>query len=404
MEASGSLTEFAFVLAAACAGGAVLNKFKQPVLVGYVLAGIILGPSVLGFVHDTEQIRIMAEFGILLLLFIVGIELDLKKFAPVYRVAVITTIVQIGTSLFVMMLLGWLFQWSMERVLLLSFAVSLSSTAVAIKLLQDMGEIHTNAGRTAIGILIAQDIAVIPMLLVVDAMGGEGFHPTDFIKIVLAVGFLAGVILLLKKKSEWFKRFIPEAASAGQTTIAAMAFCFLASALAGMVGLSAAYGSFLAGLIIGNTSKSQSFEENIKPIFDVLIMVFFLSVGLLIDLSFVIEKLGTILTLLFLVMFIKTFINIGMLRILGMRQRHAYVMGSVLGQIGEFSLVLAAVGLSGGMIVEEGYKYVISVTALSLVCTPFWLYGIRRARLLKRNKRFKELKKMRFEHFMKTMS
>ena len=381
---AGNLTDLAVVLAACFAGGAVLQRLKQPVLVGYILVGILLGPSVLGIVHDREQIDVLAELGILLLLFIIGLELNLEKFKPVYRVAVITSVAQIVVSLLAMAVLGWFFDWTLGRILLLGFAISLSSTAVAIKLLQDMGELNTTVGRASMGILIAQDIAVIPMLLIMNAMGGEGFNAFEAMKIFLALGLLGGVIFVLSKRQDWVCAAISAIPTHSQTSVVALAMCFSAAALAGMVGLSAAYGAFLAGLIIGNTSQSKAYEENIKPIFDVLMMIFFLSIGLLIDFEFLAQNFLQVFALLLTLMFVKTFFNIGVLRFLGISRRNAIVIGASLGQVGEFSFILAALGLASGAITGDGYRLVVALIALSLVVTPVWLYAVRRMHLLRR--------------------
>ena len=379
----GTLTQLALVLAAAFAGGALLQRLRQPVLVGYILVGILLGPSVLGVISDEHQIKTLAEMGILLLLFVIGMELDLKKFAPVYRLALITTAAQIGAGLTAALILGNIFGWPLPRILLLGFAVSLSSTAVAIKLLQDMKETNTTLGRGAIGILIAQDIAVIPMLLVMSALDGGSVNLLDLLKIALAIGLMVALIYTLKTKPHWFSRLMKLIPARDQTAVVALALCFSAAALADLLGLSAGYGAFLAGLVIGNTTERHAYEINITPIFDVLMMVFFLSIGLLIDLPFIQEKFARIAALLGVVMLMKTILNIGILRTLGLSRRNAIVMGATLAQIGEFSFILAALGLESGAIQDTGYKYVISIIALSLVITPIWLYAVRQMNLIR---------------------
>ncbi len=384
MEDHGALTQLALLFAAAFVGGAFLQRLKQPVLVGYILVGFILGPAVLGFVSDEGQIKSIAELGIIMLLFLVGLELDLKKISKVYRAAIIVTVSQVAIGVGAMFILGAIFDWTLVRILLLGFAVSLSSTAVAIKILQDMGELNTVLGRASVGILIAQDIAVIPMLLVIGAMGGGGFDLMELPKIVLAIGFMAALIMVLSRKPKWFLKLTDMILMESQTAVTALALCFSAAAFAGYLGLSAAYGAFLAGLIIGNTAKRSTYEENITPIFEVLMMVFFLSIGLLIDLDFLIEKFWRVLALLAIAMGLKTIVNILVLKWLGFSRRNSFVIGAVLGQIGEFSFVLAALGLATGAILPEGYKYVVSIIALSLIITPVWLYGVRRLNLMGR--------------------
>lgn len=378
-----TLTQLAFILAAAFISGTVLHGLRQPVLVGYILVGVLLGPSMLGLVHDREQISLLAELGILLLLFVIGLELNIKRFAPVYKIAIITTLAQIAFGLTVTIVIGTLLDWSAGRMILLGFAISLSSTAVAIKLLQDMNETDTSLGRGAIGILIAQDIAVIPMMLIVGAMGGDSFHAIDLLKIIFALGFMAGLIYVLNTKPEIFINIGSKIPTHSQRTIVALACCFSAAAAAGVIGLSPGYGAFLAGLVIGNTTDHDHYEKQVLPIFDLLMMVFFLSIGLLIDLRFLLENFWSILLMLIVIMVMKTYITIKTLRVLGLSRRNAIVMGATLGQIGEFSFILAGLGLATGTIMDTGYKYIISIIALSLVLTPLWLYAVRHMHLLR---------------------
>tara|TARA_R110002124_G_scaffold233406_1_gene398750 strand:+ start:125662 stop:126849 length:1188 start_codon:yes stop_codon:yes gene_type:complete len=394
MQTHAALMDMAVLLAAAFAGGAILQKLHQPVMVGYILVGFILGPSVSGLIDDKHQIETLAELGILLLLFIVGLELDLKKFARVYRAALIVTAAQIIVSLGAIYCVGQLFDWSIERIILIGFAISLSSTAVAIKLLQEMKELNTTLGRAAVGILIAQDIAVIPMILIIGAMGDDHFTLFAGVKIILAMGFMACVIATLSYRPQWFLVFVEKLPFENQFAVSALTMCIVTAALSGMAGLSPAYGAFIAGLIIGHTTKRSIFEESVKPIFEVLMMVFFLSVGLLLDSTFLIEKFWRIALLLGLLMFLKTFLNVSVLYFLGFSRRNALIIGAALGQIGEFSFILAALGLSAATIMEDGYKYVVSLIALSLIVTPFWLFTVRKMNLI----RHKSYKKRHIKH------
>ncbi len=384
MDEHHALTHLATVLAAAFIGGAVFQKLRQPVLVGYIIVGIILGPSVLGVVQGREEISLMAELGILLLLFIAGMELDLNNFKKVAKVSVITCGVQIAAGLTAMLALGLLLGWPVNRSILLGFAVALSSTAVALKILDDTGLRPTRIGESSLGILIAQDIAVIPMILIIGALStAEGFNYGGIIKMALALSVMIGVVFLFTSKPKIFDKIwqkfevFQDRAMQGQTAITGLALCFTSSALAGLFGLSAAYGAFLAGLLIGNTMSHKKLEDHTKPIFDVMIMVFFLSIGLLIDLQFLKEHWPTALALLFITMLLKTIVNIAVLRWQGMEEREAYVTGAVLAQVGEFSFILAAMGLAAGTIQDDGYKYVVAIISLSLLVTPLWLYLVK---------------------------
>ena len=384
MEEHHALTHLATVLAAAFVGGAVFQKLKQPVLVGYIIVGIILGPSFLSVVSNREEISLMAELGILLLLFIAGMELDLHNFKKVAKVSVITCAAQITIGLAAMGVFGLLFDWPLNRSVLLGFAVALSSTAVALKILDDTGLRPTRIGESSLGILIAQDIAVVPMILIVAALNTEaGFNYNGVLKMAIALFIMIAIVLLFTARPKIFEKIWHKIdnfhlnAMQGQTAITALAICFTASALAGYFGLSAAYGAFLAGLLIGNTMGQKKMEAHTKPIFDVMIMVFFLSIGLLIDLEFLRDHLWTTIFLLFITMLLKTIVNVSVLRWQGIEKREAYVTGAVLAQVGEFSFILAAMGLNAHTIQQDGYKYVVAIISLSLLVTPLWLYLVK---------------------------
>lgn len=398
MEAHGpDLSQIALVLAAAFAGGSVLKRFGQPVIIGYILVGMLLGPSVLGLVKQGEDISFLSELAILLLLFIIGLELDVHRFMEVFKIAVSTTLLQIAAGLVVIGLIGWAVDWEINRIILLAFAVSLSSTAIGLKLLEDMGETNTPMGRMAMGILVAQDLAVIPMLLVVSALNEAGgsflLELEDIARIFFAMIFMVLMICFLGGRDlgplKLSRIKVPHLPDSGQTVVVAMTICFTAAALSGALGLSASYGAFLAGLAIGSTHNKSSYEEEIRPIFELLMMIFFISVGIMLDVSFVIEHWFSISLVLFALLFIKTIFNISILRWLGLSRRHAIMIGASLGQAGEFSFVLAALGLSSAVILPETYKYIVAIIALSLILTPLWTYIMRRMDLLRRGRLYR---------------
>lgn len=392
MDHGDTLSQVAFILAIAFAGEAILRRLKQPALIGYILAGIVLGPSVMGVIHGEKEISFLAELGILLLLFIIGLELDLRNFARIYKIAIGTAVVQIGASLGICALIGYFLDWSLVRILLLAFAISLSSTAVAIRILESTGGIDTSYGRTAIGILVAQDLAVIPMLLIIGSFREGSFQPWDLLKIALALGLMTTVIVTLSRRDfavhppEWLNRLFHTGGNQN-LVIKGLALCFSGAALSGSLGLSASYGAFLAGLLIGSTQDSKTIEHQARPIFDILMMVFFLSVGLLIDLRFLMDNIAALMFMLILIMVLKTSVTSAVLYRMGLPRRQALMMGTVLSQLGEFSFVLAAMGLSYGAIEMEGYKFAVTLIALSLVFTPAWKALIKRMLSVRRSVR-----------------
>jgi CPA2 family monovalent cation:H+ antiporter-2 len=379
MHSHQALTALAIVVLAALACGMGMTRFKQPAVVGYILAGVILGPSMLGLVRNRESVQFLAELGVLMLLFLVGMELSIKSFKTVWRLATWTTLAQIGGSLGIMLILAPLFGWPLGVAVLFAFVIALSSTAVAIKMLEDSGELKTPAGEITVSILIAQDLAVVPMMIVVGAWSGDGFGIGGAFRVLLAIGFLAGLIYFLSRRDEVR---LPFAAvferSADLRALAGIVFCFGAAAISGLLGLSPAYGAFVAGVLIGNSAAREQMIHAAAPIQSILMMVFFLSIGLLLDLGFIWDNLGVVLVMLVAVTLGKSGFNILTLRLLGQPWPRAAIAGVMLAQIGEFSFLLAAIAIGGGLIGPYGHGLIVSTTVLSLALSPFWLETARR--------------------------
>ena len=380
MEHGPELTEVAIVIAVALSFGLVLGWMRQPAIVGYIIAGVVLGPSGFGLVEDREQIAFLAELGVLLLLFAIGMELSIQAFRAVLKFAVLGTLAQIVISLAIVAIVAVMFDWSWERTILIGFAVSLSSTAVAIKMLDEVGELRRETGRRAVGILIAQDLAVVPMMLIVAAMApSKELSAESLLPLVGAVAFLAFFIWFLGRRDRVRLPF--RNLTRGQAdliTVAALGYCFAAAAISGLFGLSTAYGAFLAGLLLGNSTDRKVMLRVTLPIQGVLLMAFFVSIGMLLDIRYIWDHVVQVLLLLLIVTLGKTAMNVGILRTLGEPWPRAWLGGVVLGQIGEFSFVLAALGLSVLAITDDTYRLFVAVIAMSLVISPIWLDSARR--------------------------
>lgn len=373
------LTGIAIVAVAATLCGLLMARLKQPEIVGYILAGMILGPAGFGLVSDREQVSALAELGVLMLLYFVGMELSLRSFRHLWRIGLISTIMQIAGSFFAMWALTTYLGWPLKYAVFFGFVLALSSTAVAVKMLGDIGQLRTRVGRITIGVLIAQDLAVAPMMLIVGSMASDGISAWMIFRLVASIGVLVGVISFLTRRKRTSLPFAPLiVGNHDLTSIAALAWCFGMSALTGLIGLSAAFGAFLAGLIVGNSAQRQDVFRTAKPFESVLIMVFFLSIGLLIDLRHLWENLGLVLLLWMLVTVFKTALNTGVLRLLGEPWPRAFESSLILAQIGEFSFVLGAVAIDKGIIETNLHRLIVSVTALSLFCSPFWMASARR--------------------------
>jgi CPA2 family monovalent cation:H+ antiporter-2 len=378
MDAHVNLTGMAVVGLSALLCGLLMARLRQPAIVGYILAGLLLGPSALGFVADRGQIGGLAELGVLLLLFLIGMELSVRVFMVTWKLALSAVALQVAGSLAAIFLCSLVLGFTPAESVLLGFVVALSSTAVAIKMLEEVGELRTRAGRITVAILIAQDLAFLPMLIVVENMGGGSFGIWAAFQIFLAVGVLVLLVRWLngRRVNLPFARIVM--GNIDLSPLTGLVYCFGFGAVFGLVGLSPAYGAFLAGLVVGRSNQREQMLHAVRPVQSVLVMVFFLSVGLLIDLRFIADNLGTVLTLLLIVTLFKTALNIGIMRVMGESWQRASVQGLTLSQVGEFSFLLAATGLSAGAIGEEQSRLVIAVTVLSLSISPLWLTSARR--------------------------
>ena len=379
MSGLDNLTHLALVALVAVTCGAVMTRLRQPAVVGYILAGILLGPSGVGLVTDRTEITNFAHLGVLLLLFMVGMELSLRGFRGVWRTAVVATLLQIAGSVGITLALAQIFDWSLGLAVLLGFIVALSSTAMVIKMLEGMNILRSPVAQVTVGVLIAQDLAIVPMMLTAGAMQGRAPDPFLILKIVFSMAFLALLISYLSRRRKIRLPF--PSTIEGYSDLAALrglALCFGAAAITGLAGLSPAYGAFLAGLVIGNSTERPVMLRSVRPIQSILLMMFFLSVGLLIDLQFIAANAALVLLILCVIVIAKTVLNVGVLRLAGQPWTHAAITGILLAQIGEFSFVLGEFGIDRGLVAPEEGNLIVAVTALSLVISPLWLLTARR--------------------------
>ena len=380
VEHVSDLTGIAVVTAVAVLLGLLFVRLRQPPIVGYILAGLVLGPTGMGLVRETDEIRLLAELGVIMLLFLIGMEISLRAFVLVLKPAVITAAAQIAISLAITFGFAALLGWSAGQALLLAFIVAVSSTAVAMSMLDDVGELRTETGRITIGVLVAQDIAIVPMLILVAAFSDAtvGLAEVGW-KVALAVGILLLLIRLLARAGKIalpFSRAIQ--GRVDLVALASVALCFGAAAISGLLGLTAAFGAFIAGLIVANSTLRAEAIEVTQPIQSVLMVVFFLSIGLLIDLDYVVSDMLTVILFLLGVLLAKSALNVAILHFVGEPWERAFPAGLIMAQIGEFSFVLATVGFANGLIDGAGYKLAMAVIAMSILISPFWMASVRR--------------------------
>lgn len=358
--------------------GLSLQLMKQPQVIGYLLAGVAIGPFGLALLTDTELASRLGSFGVVLLLFFVGMEVAPRQLISGWRIAVLGTLAQVALSVVMVVPIGLWFDWPIERVVLLGFVTSLSSTAVIIKLLRDSGEINRKEGQDILGILLAQDLIIIPMLIIIGLMGGEAPSWSGLgLQIGGAIVIVSLLVWALTRDSFHLPRGHLFRNDPELQVFAALLICLGLSFLTGLAQLSTALGAFAAGILVTAARETQWVHHALEPFRVIFVALFFVSIGMLVDVSFISTHTTQVILLVIAVLVGNTLLNGVILHFLGYHWRKSLYAGALLGQIGEFSFVLAAVGLSANIISEIAYQYTIVVIALSLLVSPFWILAAR---------------------------
>ena len=380
------LTALALMLLAAVLAGLLMNRLRLPAVVGFILVGTTLGPTGFGVIEQSPSIETLADLGVLMLLFILGMELRLQSFRALLPLAVGVTLAEIVVMTGATSLVAQLASGETTSAIVIGFMLAISSTAVAIKMMDDSDDEQSRAGKLAVAILVAQDLAVIPLLLIVGAMApGAGSVGMALIagKLFGTGALLVGFIVLLTRiKSFRFpaSEFFLKDFDVG--TLGVLGICFAAASASGLLGLSPALGAFLAGLAVGHSTLRRTAITLAQPVQSILLFIFFLSIGLLIDLHYVLAHLGLITLVLAMVTLGKTALNFGLLRLARQPGEVAFPAALFLSPVGEFSFVLATAAAGTGVLTPEGHKLAIAVIALSLLVSPLWFVGARRAHAL----------------------
>lgn len=376
MHAHQSLLALALVLAAAVGLGLVMNRLRMPAAAGFILVGVALGPTGAGLIHNSSSIETLAELGVLMLLFIIGMEMRLAAFSKSLPLALGVTAI---TCLVIPTSVALFTYWVHGEILggiVIGFMLSISSTAVAMKMIEDSEEKDTPAGRLAVAILVAQDLAVVPLLLITNTLGGQLTSKALFgvgAKLALAFALLAAFIYVLNKvKSFRFpaSEYLLKNSDVG--TLGVLGICFASATASGVLGLSPALGAFLGGLAVGHSTLRRGAIVMAQPVQSILLFVFFLSVGLLIDLDYLIKQAWIIGVALVVVTGGKTVLNFILLTLGRKNFDTAFAASLFLSPVGEFSFVIAGAGLAAGTLSPAGHKLAIAVIAMSLLASPIF--------------------------------
>jgi Kef-type K+ transport system membrane component KefB/Trk K+ transport system NAD-binding subunit len=346
-------TEIALILLLATVVAAVGMGFRQPLIVAFIGAGILVGPSVLGFITSGEEIELLADMGIALLLFVVGLKLDLHTIKTMGKVALATGLGQVAfTSVFGFLIARALGIGVVESVYV-AVALTFSSTVIIVKLLTDKREIDSLHGRIAVGFLIVQDIVVVLVMIALSAFGSgsteEGSLAANLLLVAgKGVAFLAGLALLTRFVLSWLLSRL--ARSQELMMLFAITWAVALAAIAAMLGFSMEVGAFLAGVSLAFTRFRENLATRLTVVRDFLLLFFFLQLGARLDLSLLGAEVGKATVFSVFVLMGNPLIVMIIMGLMGYRKRTSFLAGLTVAQISEFSLILAALGLSLGHI------------------------------------------------------
>lgn len=368
--------DLTIALGASAVGGFISNRLRQPALLGYLAAGLMIGPSGFGLLNDVAQIEELAEIGVAFLLFALGVEFSLAELKRVQKIAIQGSLLQMGATIALVLGISLLTGWATTPLqgVFLGFVLALSSTAVVLKILSERGETGALHGQLMLALLIAQDLALGLMLAFLPALN----QPEQFWQVFVSASlkfvlFLIGAIAI----GRWFVPRLMRTVAATENQelflLTIIALCLGIAWITAQLGLSIEMGAFVAGLMVAEVDYSEQALGRILPLRDTFACLFFASVGMLIDPQVLTDNWIVILELVSLVMIGKALVIFPIILRFGYSFKTALLVSVGLNQIGEFSFVLSLQGFGLGLITEQQYLLLLGTTAITLVLTPAWI-------------------------------
>jgi len=365
--------DIALILVAALLGGLVAQRLGLPLILGYILAGVAVGPNTGGpTVSSVHDIELLAEIGVALLLFTIGLHFSLDELAPVRRVALLGTAAQMALTIAFSYGLGRLLGFGWQEAAWFGALLSLSSTAVVLKSLSEQGVMGTLSSRVILGMLIVQDLAVVPLIIVLPELGNIGEGLSDLgVAALRAALFVAVMLAFGRRILPWLMARVAAWNSRELFLISVVAIGLGVGYATYLFGLSFAFGAFVAGLVLSQSDYSHQALADVEPLRDVFAMLFFVSVGMLLDPAFLIQNAGTVALVVVLVFVVKGLVFAGVVRAFGYGNIIPFAVGLGLFQVGEFSFVIARVGLEDGAISQRSYSILLTTAVITMSLTPF---------------------------------
>lgn len=350
----------------------LFTRLKIPTVVGYLLTGMIAGPYFLALVGKVNHIEVLADIGVIFLLFTLGIELSLKQLSKNRKIVFLGGFLQVSVTAGVFYLLSVLYNMDWKSSLLIGFLAAISSTTLILKVLQERSEVTSNYGQTVLGISIFQDMLLVPLLLLANLLGNPEVELGNelFILLVKAAGIIGFVYIGNRWLFPWILHLIALTKNQELFIMSVMLICLGIALLTYALGMSFAFGAFLAGLMISDSEYSHNTFGNIIPFKDIFVSFFFVSIGMLLDLTFVGNNLWLITGSVVLVLVLKFIIASGVGFLLGHTFRGILIIGFALAQVGEFSFILGKAGYDYNILTPFQYQLFLAVTVITMSLMP----------------------------------
>ncbi len=351
----------------------ICNKIRIPSIVGFLITGVFIGPHTLGLVNSIHEVEVLAEVGIVLLLFTIGIEFSFKKLLQARKSVLLGGTLQVVLTAAATYLIATRFGAPTGGAVFIGFLIALSSTAIVLRIFQERAELDSPHGRNILSVLIFQDIVIVPMIIFTPMLAGGGGEvgASLLVLIIKGVAIVAVVILGAKYLIPGLMYQIVRTRSREMFLLSIVLICIAVAWITSRMGLSLGLGAFLAGLIISESEYNYQALEGILPFRDVFTSFFFVSVGMLLNTAFVINHPLLILALALAVLATKTFMAAVVGIVLGLSIRSAVMMGLALCQVGEFSFILSKVGMDYNLLGADIYQGFIAISIFSMAATPF---------------------------------
>ncbi|RMF23782.1 MAG: hypothetical protein D6760_04740 [Deltaproteobacteria bacterium] len=348
------------------------QKLGLPAVVGFVVTGVVIGPSATGLIASSGRVETLAEIGVVLLLFAIGLEVSLASLLRLRRVVLTSGLLQVATTTAVAAAAAATFGLDWGPSLVAGFVVALSSTAVALKTLADRGDADTPHGQLALGVLVFQDIAVLPMLFVLPLLAGSAGFAVGGLLVALAwaAAGVAAIVVTARVVVPLVFAQIVKLGSRELFTGTVMLTCFGTAWLAGASGLSLAIGAFVAGLVVSESEISHQVVAEVLPLRDLFSSIFFVSIGMLVDIPFLSGHLWPLAVAVPCVVGLKWLAGAGAVLAVRRSLRLGLLAGAALAQIGEFSFVLAEEARRAGIFTGDAFQLVVATAAVTIALTP----------------------------------